>query len=454
MQKRNILYLHCHDAGRYIEPYGHKLETPNLQRLAEQGVLFRQAHCANPTCSPSRAALLTGQYAHSAGMFGLAHRGWRINDYGRTLMNHLRHHGYHTVLAGVQHVANPPFAQQAEAGYDEVLNLDGTFEPPVESGKEFLARKQDQPFFLDVGFHAPHRSAGSFDSVFPPPNENFVLPPSTLPDTAETRRDFALYAASVRSMDQSMGRVLEALEQSGHAENTLVLCTTDHGVAFPHMKCNLTDHGTGVMLIMKGPDGFEGGRAVDSMVSHIDVFPTLCEWLGIETPAWVQGQSFLSLVREDDRSNEREELFAEVNYHAAWEPMRSVRTRRWKYIRRFNADRGVVLPNIDNSISKLILYDEGLPDRTLPEEELYDLVYDPQERANLAADPSLASQKDLLREKLNQWMTETDDPLLRGEKPLTEGLIDATDPEAYSPAGTREVERDSLPWGPTAAAHS
>ena len=90
----NILYLHSHDTGRYIQPYGHQVPTPNIQRLADQGMLFREAFCAAPTCSGSRACLLTGQWAHSNGMTGLAHRGWTLNDYSTTSLHTLRDAGY------------------------------------------------------------------------------------------------------------------------------------------------------------------------------------------------------------------------------------------------------------------------------------------------------------------------------------------------------------------------
>ncbi len=107
-RRPNIVYIHSHDSGRYLQPYGHSVPTPHLQRLASEGVLFRQAFSAAPTCSPSRAALLTGQYAHQNGMLGLAHRGFSLNDYSRHLVHTLGSAGYQSVLAGLQHVAANP----------------------------------------------------------------------------------------------------------------------------------------------------------------------------------------------------------------------------------------------------------------------------------------------------------------------------------------------------------
>src|ERR1044071_2229241 len=113
----NIVYLHSHDSGRYLSPYGHAVPTPNLKKLASEGVLFRRAFSAAPTCSPSRSALLTGQFPHQNGMIGLAHRGFAMNDYKKHILHTLRTSGYHSVLAGLQHIAAKP----ETIGYDELL---------------------------------------------------------------------------------------------------------------------------------------------------------------------------------------------------------------------------------------------------------------------------------------------------------------------------------------------
>ena len=118
----NIVYLHSHDSGRYLQPYGHAVPTPNIQKLASQGILFRQAFSAAPTCSPSRASLLTGQCAHQNGMLGLAHRGFSMTDYSRHMLHTLRNAGYHSVLAGLQHIASAP----EKIGFDELLRPKNT----------------------------------------------------------------------------------------------------------------------------------------------------------------------------------------------------------------------------------------------------------------------------------------------------------------------------------------
>jgi len=425
MGKPNILYIHSHDTGRFISPFGYDVPTPNIQRLAEQGILFRQNYCAAPTCSPSRAALLTGQCAHSSGMLGLAHRGFSLSDYRQHIVHTLRQAGYRSALAGVQHIA----AEADIIGYDEVIPVESSqAEHVAPAACEFLQRHPEAPFFLSVGFFETHRE-------YPVPraedDPRYTLPPSTVPDTPETREDFAAFKASVRRFDWGVGEVLNALHAIGLTENTLVICTTDHGIAFPRMKCNLTDHGIGVMLIMRGPGGFDGGRVCDALVSHVDLFPTLCDLLQIEPPDWLQGRSLMPLVR-GEADQVRDEVFAEVTYHAAYEPQRAVRTRRWKYIRRFDGREMPVLPNCDDSLSKGVWMRHGWQDRRLAEEQLFDLVFDPTESSNLVDDASMVNVLEDMRARLDRWMRETDDPLLQGPVPAPRGAR-VNDPDGVSP---------------------
>jgi N-sulfoglucosamine sulfohydrolase len=447
MPTPNILYLHSHDTGRYIQPYGHAVATPNLQGLAQQGVLFRQNFCVSPTCSPSRAALLTGSYPHENGMAGLAHRGFALNDYHQHMLHTLRALGYEAVLAGVQHIA----ARQGETAGWQVIGYDRRLEGPQEQAAvEFLSGAPSQPFFLDVGFEETHREYPPIAGA--PDDPRYCLPPAPLPDTPATRQDMARFKASARELDRKMGLVLAALEASGLAENTLVICTTDHGIAFPRMKCNLHDSGIGVSLILRGPGGFSGGKVVDAMTSHLDLFPTVCDLLGIAPPAWLRGKSLLPLVEAHDSSSSVEtqhfasegetqdiaslrihdELFFEVNYHAAYEPMRAVRTPRWKYIRRYDGRTRPVMPNCDDGESKSVWLEHGWRERPVPEEALFDLVFDPNETANLAPDPRCQPVLEEMRARLARWMQATDDPLLRGEIPAPLNVI-LNDPDGLSP---------------------
>jgi arylsulfatase A-like enzyme len=230
----------------------------------------------------------------------------------------------------------------------------------------------------------------------------------------------AAFKASARKLDQGVGAVLDALEKSGKADNTLVICTTDHGLAFPGAKATLTDRGIGVMLMMRGPGGFSGGKVYDAMVSHLDLFPTICDLLNIERPYWLQGKSLLPLIR-NETDQVRDAIFAEMTYHAAYEPQRAVRTSRWKYIRRFDNHQGPILPNCDDGPSKEFLLQYGWRERPSVTEQLYDLIYDPNEACNLAYAPSHSSVLQEMRTRLEDWMKDTDDPLLNGPVPAPAG---------------------------------
>ncbi len=414
MMRPNILYLHSHDTGRYLQPYGYAVATPNLQRLAEEGVLMRQAFCAAPTCSPSRAALLTGQCAHSAGMLGLAHRGFALTDPSQHLARTLRDAGYFTGLCGLQHVMPPEESAQAQAGYAAVL---GTPRNAEQAAAQFLQSAPEEPFFLDVGFFETHRVGVWHHEDGPRGDPRYTRPPAPLPDTPQTRQDMADFAASATILDRKIGTVLQALEHSGRAENTLVLYTTDHGIAFPGMKCNLTDHGIGVACILRWRKRWDGGQVLNSLVSQIDLFPTLCDYLEIAPPPWLQGQS-LRPILEGQAEEVNETVFAEVTFHAAYEPMRAVRTRRFKYIRRFDPRSAPVLPNCDDSVSKDLLLAHGWRERAPDHEQLFDLIFDPNEAHNAAADPRYAAALAEMRTRLDDWMRRTNDPLLQERLPI------------------------------------
>ncbi|NBC10275.1 MAG: sulfatase-like hydrolase/transferase [Planctomycetes bacterium] len=445
-QRPNILYLHSHDTGRYIAPYGYAVHTPNLQKLAERGMLFRHAFTANPTCSPSRACLLTSRCAHNNGMLGLAHRGSALSDPAQTLPSYLHGHGYETVLTGVQHVARHD-VPASDYGYSRDVRHEPTpdftgagvnDQQTVHRVEQFLKGwNADKPLFLDVGFFTTHRTGTTPEGVqwhngpeSPAGDPRDVRPPACLPDTAETRADFADYAVAVTRLDDYMGRVLDALDQAGLAENTLIICTTDHGIAFPHMKCNLTDHGLGVMLTLAGPAGngqrFDGGCVSDSLVSQIDLFPTVCDAVGLDKPDSLQGVS-LSPLAADEHAKVRDEVFAEVNYHAAHEPKRAVRTDRYKYIRRVTVREHPVLPNCDPGVSKDLLLAQGWRQRPQEAERLYDLAYDPQETCNRIDDPAYAEAAQQMRDKLEQWMRDTNDPALTGKVHLPGYQINPAD---------------------------
>ena len=251
----------------------------------------------------------------------------------------------------------------------------------------------------------------------------YSRPPENIIDTAATRRDMASFKASARSLDHGVGMVLNALEEHGLIDDTLVILTTDHGLAFPDAKCTMYDRGIGVLLVVRGPGGTERGRVVDSLVSHLDLYPTICDVAGIERPDWLEGHSLLPLMH-GEVDEIRQEVFAEVTYHAAYEPQRAIRTTRYKYMRRYDDQHpGRVLANLDDSPTKDAVLSSGWSLVEPPTEALYDLWLDPGEGLNRIEDPALSDVLADLRGRLHDWMVKTGDPLLDGPVPPAPGTV-------------------------------
>lgn len=420
MKNYNIVYLHTHDTGRGIQPYDPGIKTPNLMRLAQEGVLFRNAYCVGPTCSPSRSGLLTGQYPHQNGMFGLAHRGFSLNDYGKHLANFLKGYGYETVLFGMQHEAadantigyDRVFAEERKSGADrELWDIRN-----ARKAKEFLEEYHDKPFFLSYGMEATHKP---YPGIAADINPDYIKVPSCLPDTEETREDYAGFLTSAEQADQILGQLIDVLKESGQYENTILLYTTDHGIALPHMKCTLYDTGIGVAMILSAP-GYRKGTVVDALVSQIDWYPTLCQLLEIPYPEWLEGASFKPLL-DGEREEVRAAVYAEINYHAARNPQRMVRTKQFKYIRQYYTTYAPC--NIDSGEAKEFLIAHGLLDWKTEKEQLYDLYMDPAERKNLAENPEYREKLEEMRALLQAHMEKTADKMETEGLPEVPGMI-------------------------------
>ncbi|MFW6152605.1 MAG: sulfatase [Verrucomicrobiota bacterium] len=436
----NIIYIHAHDLGRYCEPMGYDIPAPNLMKLAKEGVLFRQCHASAPSCAPSRAALLTGQHPHRCGMLGLPSPplGYHLNDYNRHLAAFLKRHGYETALSGVQHVARAPWAPPRDVlPYDHFLNHEPAgsqeFNPGLTApaAVEFLMQEHSRPFFLSVGFLDPHRNNRGDGRVFiesQPSHEpadiemqaRYCQPWPHMPDNAVTRRDMANFKMGVEMMDQDVGRVLKALDTPELRDNTIVIFTTDHGPGICEAKCTLTDRGTGVVLIIRGAanteDGqgsaFQGGKVVDAMTQHLDLYPTIADIIGAEPPDGLDGKSLLPLV-SSETGEIHETIFTEQTYHynSRPRPLRAARTSRHKYIRSYKRDQA---RGIDRGPAEEFWAEYGYDDMPFPDEQLYDLVFDPHEAHNLAEAPTHAQVLDDMRQLMDRWMKNTDDPLIDG----------------------------------------
>lgn len=420
MKKYNIVYLHTHDTGRGIQPYDPGIKTPHLMSLAEEGILFRNAYCVGPTCSPSRCGMLTGLYPHQNGMLGLAHRGFSLNDYGKHLVHFLKSNGYETALFGMQHEA----ADENVIGYDEIFiekrksgaDRELWDQRNAQKAIEFLNKDHKEPYFLSYGMEATHKPYPQISSDI---RCQYIKVPSCLPDTKETRKDYAGFLTSVEQADKILGDVIEALKKTGQYENTIVLYTTDHGVALPHMKCTLYDTGVGVAMILSAP-GYRNGKVIDALVSQIDVYPTLCQLLEIKQPKWLEGVSFEPLM-SGEREKTRDAVYAEINYHAARNPQRMVRTKRYKYIKQYYTTYAPC--NIDDGEAKKFLIANGLLNWEMEKEQLYDLYMDPTERKNLIADPHYKEQLEKMRGFLNDHLEKTKDTIETKGLQEVEGMV-------------------------------
>lgn len=437
----NIVYLHAHDAGRFVQPYGYAVETPHLMEFARSSVLFRRAFATAPTCGPSRCSMLTGQYPHQIGVYGLpGHQGWEIDDYRKHIVRVLGEAGYRTALAGVMHEVS--VGNINKLGYDELL-LGGPDDTPgeffirtIDSAIEFLAREHSDPFFLSIGIDEPHRnnttgrdtlriddSGDCFSKTryYDPERLDwrYSAPPPFLPDVPSVRKDFRSYSEGVRIMDEYMGRVFFALEHYGYTNNTIVLVTTDHGIEFPGAKKTLSNAGTGVMLMLRVPGRFRMGRVVESLVSHIDIYPTLLELVGLPNKPWTDGKSLVPILSGDVESV-RDHLFSEQTYHETLEPLRAVRTERYSYIRRHFATGPRM--RIDGTVTNPFFESVGWFDRNIGHEEFFDLYLDPTESCNRINESRYTRDVDRLRTLLDTWMENTNDPFLNGifpEPPAT-----------------------------------
>lgn len=425
----NILYINTHDTGRIISPYGYDVPTPNLKEFAHDATIFTQSYTVSPTCSPSRAALLTGMYPHQNGMLGLSQRGFEM-DYSKHLVNYLKNNNYHTLLCGIQHEAGSYLEHEAGAkiiGYQEDITCDNSGyrqedltiwdQRNADRLCDWINRYDGKnPFFVSYGMYATHRRYP--DIIDDDINVNLVHPPYPMPNNRETRKDHARYMTSAKSADMCFGKVIQSLKDKGLYEETIIIFTTDHGLANPFSKCTLFDTGIGVSLIMRIPGLGSKGTVVDNLVSNIDIFPTLCDLLNLDKPAHMAGKSFAQSFL-DPEAPTREAVFAEVNFHTSYEPIRCVRSKRYKYVRYYDPSYlRINQSNIDESLSKDFFINNDLDEQMKYKEALYDLYYDVGERSNLIEDPNYDNIRMCLSEKLDQHLKNTDDMILKGAIPI------------------------------------
>ncbi len=400
--RHNIIHFICHDLGRDLGCYGNEtIPSPNLDAFAAEGVQFSNYFAASTPCSPSRGCIMTGKYAHSNGLIGLVNRGWDMPESETTIVDCLNAAGYHTALAGFQHERKDP----VHSHYGETWQGSNDAKRVAEKVAAWL-ENAPVPFYLNAGTFEVHLSFDQEYYTFD--DADAIELPTYLPDTPEVRLERARFHGAIRYLDEAFGAVLEAIDLTGHRDDTSVVLTTDHGAAFPRAQSTLFDAGIGTALILRAPGC--APRVCDELLSNVDLMPTLLETVGVDIPDGVQGRSFRPLL--DGKSCETNGvIFSEKNFHDHFDPVRAVRGRRHKYIRSYTDQPKIPLPRdiVDSIASNTLRPDANEPrDR----EELYDLKADPGEEVNRIADPALASVRADLSARLDTWMQETGDPIL------------------------------------------
>jgi N-sulfoglucosamine sulfohydrolase len=413
--------------------YGHAgafgdraVRTPTFDRLAREGALFTYAFTASPSCTPSRAALLTGQAIH------------RLDDSGNLWSTLPRAHAVYPDLleaAGykVGYTGKGWGPGRVEPGGRD-RNPAG---PQFKSFDEFLQqRPAGAPFCFWFGSTDPHRPYTPGSGAGLPGGAVAVRVPSFLPDTPEVRGDLLDYYFEVERFDRDVGSLLQALERAGELENTIVIMTSDNGMPFPRAKANVYDAGARMPLAIRWPAGFKGGVEVGALVSLADIAPTLLEAAGERVPAVMTGRSLLPLVRGETQPG-RDRVFIERERHANVRrgdlsyPVRAIRTRDYLYIRNFRPDLWpagdpelyfAVGPfgDIDGGPAKSVLLDRRgdtaiarffqLATAKRPAEELYHLGSDPQQITNVVERAEHQAARRRLRAELETWMRDTADP--------------------------------------------
>jgi len=437
---KNVIYIVSNDTGKFLGCYDRPIPfTPNLDRLAAEGLLFENAFCSAPCCGPSRVCAMTGKYSRTTGTLGAGNIGWCLPDAERTLVDDFNDAGFDTVHCGFIHerrYGQMRYRFDGTAGGDESWwKCDSRL--AVDKAISWLRQRDpSRRFYLNLATNETHGS--HFDGYATDTRHNGRIPaeqcwiPPAWADTPHSRERFGNWYASLRYLDVHVGRLLSAIDELGLREETLVIFTTDHGVAGVRGKAHVYDLGVETALIMRLPGGATG--KVPCLTQNIDLRPTILELCGLPVPSGLDGRTFHQvLVGAEYQAHE--ELFVERNFHGEWtdrnspdfvdfyDPQRAVRTRDWHYIRHLRPGKRLKPPHSWEIRDFERIHGHGLyeplppPSLARPEEELYCLRGDPWELHDIAREPGCQDMLRLLSDKLGQWMTATNDPAFRHEIP-------------------------------------
>ena len=412
--KPNVIMITCHDIGQHLDCYGvNTVRTPSIDKLAEKGVVFRNAFSTSGVCSPGRGSLLTGRYPQSNGLMGLTHAPWwwKLNEGEKHTAKILGEHGYKTYLVGFNHIdpANPQ-----RLGYQYIPKLkskgeEGIAQTAIDVINTFGSTSE--PVFVKIGFHLVHRPfTHGTDSV-----KGIFVPPY-LANTKVMRKDLAEYQAQIHYFDELVGKIIEALKNNEEANNTLLVFTSDHGIPYPGAKWTARRAGIQVPFIFYMPGTvLSGGKQIDDLFSNVDFLPTLLSFLGYEIPGNIEGMDFYPFLTGKTPKGPREYVFAQYTTDMKRDNVsRSVLTKKYQLIRYFDQGRSLKMPiNVDpqefaNHVER------GKSSSPRPFAQLFNIENDPYELVDLSGNENLQKVKDELSDKLLEWMRKVDDPLLKG----------------------------------------
>lgn len=426
MTKPNIvIYLSDDHGWEYLGCYGNSdIQTPNLDRIADEGMRFTLAFTPTPTCAPSRSTLYTGLYPARHGAMG---NHTECHLHLDSLPKLLRHLGYRVALAGKKHVKPDTLFDFEYIGgflpkreeHHRKYRAEGLDTAPVE---DFLVshRKEnsDQPICLILGDSNPHVTWEP-NKIYDP--ETLNLPPN-IADTPISRKALANYYQDITTMDYRIGDVDNLLDKYGYTDNTLFIYTTDHGSEFPHSKWTLYDTGIRLPFIARWSDTTPSATVSDAMISHVDLLPTLIDIAGGEPSMQMDGRSFKRVLCGQQQTF-RDRIFGTHTRDGKMNvfPQRSVRDNQYKYILNLMPENRwtthfTEVENIPESHAEVwkSWVEKAKSDpktaelvyRTQhhPVEELYDVKADPYEFNNIAFEETSYSILEKMRSEVREWM--------------------------------------------------
>lgn len=424
-KKPNIIVFIADDASVDFGCYGNKyVKTPNIDQLASQGVLFRNAFVTSPQSSPSRISMMTGQYAHTLGVEDLH---TPIDEKTKMLPAYLKEAGYYTGSMLKTHWGDNGTKQfdfyfdkrkdRKDLYSDSIMTAENKFFKLYQS---FLDDANHKPFFLWIGFIDPHRPYKEPETKHVHNPDSVMLLPSFV-NGPLTREDVADYYDEIHRLDQHVGFMTAELERREILDNTIIIFVSDNGMPFMRAKGFLYDPGIRVPLIIKWPGKTKTGVIHDNgMVSGLDIAPTILEMAGIKTPEYMTGRSFVPLLL-NHREHGRDVIFSERNWHDTEEYARCIRTEKFKLI--YNAFPYSISAFTGDMRQSPAWYEllsskrQGTMNENQsqlfqfprPMIELYDLEQDPYEHTNLSDHPEYFNIASGLLKQLFEWQKETKD---------------------------------------------